>query len=192
MDKRILSALTGTALTLLLLLLCLRLRGRNARPVAILTAVDATLGHYPKLNNARARSALLGSRDGLAIATLLLNAAAKQHPELYKHKVVLLRAVIEASKAHEWWAVEHTHPEATVYRDTVMIYVETTAGPLLDIDHIQLTAHVSKADADAYFADAPEANGRSWAGIPLQPRAAEIAVAYIEKAGDTHRSRVLQ
>lgn len=190
MDKQLLFAMAGVALTLLFLFL--QRRDRNAPSMATVTAVDATLEHYPTLNNSRARSALLGSRDGLAIATLLLNAAAKQHPELYKHKVVLLRAIIEASKAHEWWAVEHTHPEATVYRDTVMIYVETTAGPLLDIDRIQLTAHVSKADADAYFADAPEANGRSWAGIPLQPRAAEIAAAYIEKAGSTNRSRVLQ
>lgn len=144
-------------------------------------AARAVLRCYPALDTPQARKALLGSRDGLALLTLLCNAAAKQHPHLYRHKVPLLHAVVAASSREEWWAVAHTHQEATSYKDTVLILVDTGIGPILDLSGIQLTAHVSKPDAARYFPNAPEANGRRWAGVPLQARAAEIAAAFIER-----------
>lgn len=143
--------------------------------------VKAALRCYPALNNRRALRQLTASRDGLAVALLLLNAAAKQHPRLYRHKVPLLRAVVAASERGEWWMEQHDHDQTTSYTNTYAVFVETTIGPILDIPRVQLSAHIRAEDAARHFADAPEANGRRWAGLPLQPRAEEIARAFVSR-----------
>ena len=143
--------------------------------------IQATLECYPTIDTSQVFTILTSSRDGLGIALLLLNNAAKSHQGLYSYKVALLRALVGASRTSDWWVVKHSHAEATNYRDTMLIYVNTTVGPLLNIPTIQITAHVSIADYQAHFADAPEANGRTWAGIPLQPHAEQIARAYVQR-----------
>lgn len=143
--------------------------------------IRATLRCYPALNNRRTFRRLTTDRDGLAVALLLLNTAAKQYTGLYRHKVPLLRAVVAASQATEWWMEKHDHDQATTYTNTYVIFVETTIGQILDIARVQISAHISAEDATRYFSDAPEANGRKWAGIPLQPRAEEIALAFVSR-----------
>ncbi|NJO81554.1 MAG: hypothetical protein HC828_01500 [Blastochloris sp.] len=160
------------------LLLVLPLIGR----VFVLSmAYRAVLRHYPALAVHPNRARLHRSRDGLALLTLLCNAAAKQHPELYRYKVPLLRAVVARSRRREWWAQAHTHDQATTYLNTVAVFVETTIGPILDLPGVQLSAHISAEDARRYFRRAPCPNGRPWAGIPLQARAEEIARAYLDR-----------
>lgn len=176
-----------TLLTLLLLAAAALLRilnrlGRRRPSEAAIRAVKATLSCYPALNSYQAAARLTASRDGLAVALLLLNAAAKANPALYAHKVALLRAVVDASRRGEWWAERHDHPLATAYTDTYAVFVETSIGPILDLERVQISAHVSAADAATHFGDAPPANGRRWAGIPLQPRAAELAMAFLNQA----------
>lgn len=137
---------------------------------------------YPALNNRRAYRRLTASRDGLAVVLLLLNAAAKSHPELYEHKVLLLRAIVAASRDDEWWVEQHDHPQATDYQGTCVVFVETTIGPILsDVPRVQLAAHISADDAASHFPNTPAANGRSWSGISLQPHAEEIAKAFIRR-----------
>jgi hypothetical protein len=144
-------------------------------------AVRAMLRCYPTLNNRRAYRRLTASRDGLAVSLLLLNAAAKQHTLLYRRKVPLLRAVVAASDRGEWWMERHDHEQATTYRNTYIVFVETTIGQILDIPRVQLSAHVSAEDAARHFAGAPEPGGRRWSGIPLQARAEEIARAFVSR-----------
>ncbi|NTU78981.1 MAG: hypothetical protein HGA45_06195, partial [Chloroflexales bacterium] len=141
---------------------------------------------YPQLDTPAARRQLQASRDGLAVALLLLNREAKVRPQLYRHKVPLLRAVIERSDPGEWWAQEHTHRLATTYTDTFVIFVETSIGPILDLERVQISAHVSRADLARFFPGAPEANGRRWSGIPLQERAAELATAFLTSHTPSH------
>ena len=62
-----------------------------------------------------------------------------------------------------------------------VVFIETTIGQILDISCVQISAHISTEDATRYFSEAPEANGRKWAGIPLQPRAEEIALAFVSR-----------
>lgn len=142
-------------------------------------AIAAALRYYPQLDTPAARRQLWASRDGLAVALLLLNREAKVRPQLYRHKVPLLRAVIQRSDRSEWWAQEHTHREASTYTDTFVIFVETSIGPILDLERVQISAHISRADLTRCFWGAPEANSRRWSGIPLQERAAELAAAYL-------------
>jgi hypothetical protein len=144
-------------------------------------AIASTHRHNPQLDSPVARRRLRSSRDGLAIALLLLNRAAKVMPQLYKHKVPLLRALVARSGRNDWWGQEHTHREASTYTDTFAIFVETTIGPILDLPRVQISAHVSRADFNRFFSHASEANGRRWSGIPLQERATELAAAYLAR-----------
>jgi len=172
-----------------LLIILARLRSPRITP-AVRRAVRATiaasaastgLNPFAGVHHQRIYPALTRSRDGLAVALLLLNAAAKTNPALYEHKVVLLRAVVDASQRGAWWMSPHDHPLATTYTDTSVVYVETTIGPILDLERVQISAHVSAPDAIQHFADAPTADGRGWAGIALQPRAAEIAREFLAR-----------
>lgn len=144
-------------------------------------AAHATLRYFPAAYTRGSVRRLLTSRDGLAVLLLLCNTAAKQHPRLYRYKVLILHATVAATALSDWWIDEHTHKDASTYTDTMIIFIETTVGPILDIPRVQLSAHVSKADAARFFPNAPQANGRRWAGIALQPRAAEIAAAFIQR-----------
>ncbi|MBX0330088.1 hypothetical protein K2Z83_20685 [Oscillochloris sp. ZM17-4] len=156
-------------------------RRRPRVTAEVRAALVATLLAYPDIEAYRAYRVLSSSRDGLAVALLLLNAAAKSNAELYAHKVALLRAVVQASRRRDWWMQAHTHPDATGDTNTVAIFVETSIGPILDIPRVQLSAHISAENAAAYFAAAPSPRGRGWAGIALQPRAEEIARAFLAR-----------
>lgn len=92
------------------------------------------------------------------------------------------------------WRLEHPTPAEAALRRTLAVGrqsrsalaqwrrpVRRDIGPILDLERAQISAHVSAADAAAHFADAPDANGRRWAGIPLQPRAVEIARAFLDR-----------
>lgn len=144
-------------------------------------AIAATLPFYPQLDSPETRRRLRSIRDGLAVALLLLNREAKVTPQLYKHKVPLLRALVARSGSGDWWGQEHTHREASTYTDTFVIFVETTIGPILDIPGVQISAHISRADFNRFFPHAPASNDRRWSGILLQERAAELAAAYLAR-----------
>jgi hypothetical protein len=164
------------------LLIVLTRRGRPRLTRQVRAGVRATLAAYPALDRRRAYTALTRSRDGLAIALLLLNTAAKHNSKLYEHKAALLRAVVDASRRSDWWMEKHTHPQATTLVDSYVVYVETTVAPILDLARIQISVHISEEEARKRFADAPAADGRSWAGVALQARAEEIAAAFIKKS----------
>jgi hypothetical protein len=167
------------AIALLLALLARLSRPRLRRDVQ--QGIRAALRCYPALPQRRAYRRLTASRDGLAVAMLLLNAAAKTRKELYQHKVPLLRAIVAASQRHEWWLERHDHPLATDYTGTVAVFVETSIGQILpDIPRVQLSVHSSAEDA-VQFPDAPAPAGRTWAGIALQARAEAIAQAFIAR-----------
>lgn len=165
------------AIALILALLARMGRPRLSRNVQ--HSIRAALRCSPTLPQRRAYRRLTASRDGLAVALLLLNAAAKTHQELYPFKVPLLGAVLAASRRDEWWMERHDHPMATNYTGTYVVFVETTIGQILpDIPRVQLSVHISAEDA-ACFPDAPEPAGRTWAGISLQARAEAIARAFL-------------
>ena len=172
-----------TLLRTLVLCIALVWRGRTHLPSAKLhevarRGIQATLRcSYQELDTPLAYRTLPRSRDGLAVAVLLRNAASKTNPARYADTVPLLRALVDASGRGDWWAERHDHPEATSDTGTVAIFVETTIGPILDLARVQICAHVSAKDAAAHVPDAPAANGRTWARVALQPRAAAIAAA---------------
>jgi hypothetical protein len=165
------------AIALLLALLARMGRPRLSRNVQ--HGIRAALRCFPTLPQRRAYRRLIASRDGLAVAMLLLNAAAKTRKELYQHKVPLLRAIVDTSRRDEWWIERHDHPLATDYTGTIAVFVETSIGQILpDIPRVQLSVHISAEDA-AQFPDAPAPAGRTWAGIALQARAEAIAHAFM-------------
>lgn len=191
MSTDTLTATPLLAVGALLLLFFLRLTHRRPHITsAVRQGVRATIAAYTDahhyafvgIDHRRIYPALTRSRDGLAVALLLLNAAAKSNPPLYGHKVALLRAVVDASRRADWWTQVHTHPLATTYTDTFVVYVETTIGPILDISRVQLSVHISAEDVARSFPDAPDAQGRGWAGIALQARAEEIAQAFLQRS----------
>jgi hypothetical protein len=167
------------AIALILALLARMGRPRLSRNVQ--HGIRTALRCSPTLPQRRAYRRLTASRDGLAVAMLLLNAAAKTRKELYEHKVPLLRAMVAASRREEWWMEQHDHPMATDYTGTYVVFVETTIGQILpDIPRVQIAVHISAEDA-ARFPNAPEPAGRTWAGISLQARAEEIARAFLHR-----------
>lgn len=139
-------------------------------------AYVGVLRAYPALEQHPNRQRLLRSRDGIALLALLCNAAAKQNPALYRHKLTLVRATVARSKRSEWWIDPHRfdqgHPVA------YGIFIETSIGPILDLERVQMVFHITEADA-RFFCNAPTATGRTWAGIPLQSRAEELALAFL-------------
>ncbi len=167
---------------LIIVALLLVLAARPTRPRLSAVArrgIQATLSCYHPALTSQDGHTLAANRDGLAVALLLLNAAAKANPALYAYKVALLRALVDASGRDDWWAERHDHPETTSDTGTVAIFVETTIGPILDLERVQISAHVSNEDAAAHVPDAPAPSGRRWARVALQPRAAQIAAAFI-------------
>ncbi len=99
-------------------------RGRPRITAKVRSAMVAALLAYPQLDTYRAYPVLRRSRDGLAVALLLLNAAAKTNAALYAHTVPLLRAIVCASSRREWWVEHHEHPMVTTSTSTVAAFVE--------------------------------------------------------------------
>ena len=98
------------------------------------------------------------SQDGLAVLANCCNAAAKDYDnDLYLHKP---RLIVEASQNNPGaWANEG------------IVYIETPHG--------QMSFHVFEDEDDGL----PAANGRTWSGIPLQPIAREVALAFLQANG---------
>lgn len=141
-------------------------------------AYIGVLRAYPALEQHPRRHRLLRSRDGIALLALLCNAAAKRNSALYRHKLTLIRATVARSGRSEWWIDPHRFDEG--YPVAYGIFIETTIGPICDLDRVQVVFHITEADA-RFFRNAPTTNGRTWAGIPLQGRAEEIARAFLEQ-----------
>lgn len=114
----------------------------------------------------------LGTADGLAILTLLANAAAKEaYPdhaamqEWYRHKQALLDATVEA--APFCWQRRDRFGE----HGKALVVVETVVG--------QMAFHSTSENRYSWL---PRANGRRWNGLSLGPHARLAALTYLDEA----------
>jgi hypothetical protein len=152
---------------------------RIGRRLVLHLAYHAVLRAYPALERHPRRRRLLCSRDGVALLALLCNAAAKRTPTLYRHKAFLIHAAVIRSRRSDWWIDTHVTRPGDVPRSVLLL--DTTIGPILDLEHVQLSFHLQQRDLVRFFRHAPTAQGRRWMGIPLQPRAEALTLAWLNR-----------
>jgi hypothetical protein len=169
--ERIVLSLLGFTLVALL--------PRIGRRLALHLAYHAVLRAYPALERHPRRRRLLCSRDGVALLALLCNAAAKRTPTLYRHKAFLIHAAVMRSRRSDWWIDTYTAGLDKTPRSVLLL--DTTIGPILDLEHVQLSFHVQQRDLVRFFRRAPTAQGRHWKGVPLQPHAEALALAWLNR-----------
>ncbi len=167
--------------TLLSILGCalVALLPRIGRRLALQLAYHAVLRAYPALERHPRRRRLLCSRDGVALLALLCNAAAKHRPTLYRHKAFLIHAAVVRSRRRDWWI--DTHATAPGAAPRPILLLNTTIGPILDLERVQLSFHLHQRDVARFFRHAPAAQGRRWMGVPLQPHIEALALAWLNR-----------
>lgn len=113
----------------------------------------------------------LSDPDGAAILALLCNAKAKELPELYVYKPVLLRQAV--GLAEDWWKKPHGYGDQ--YAADTVIFIESGVG--------RMQFHVRADDpAVADLVARAVYDERGWNGVALQPIAREIAERWLAEA----------
>ncbi len=122
----------------------------------------------------------------LKLNTLAGQASAADKPALYAHKLPLVRWAIEAAlltqcpcwhDVHEGYSDPSHTLSSAVFSTKTVIFVESGGR--------QFAFHFGDPSQDRALRDLlamlPEAQGRTWCGIPLQPMVDELIQDYLER-----------